>query len=126
MRFSYYNPSPIQARVGDCTVRAICKATGQDWERTYIDLCLQGLIMADMPSANHVWGAYLRAKGFRRCTLPHDIPDYYTVEDFCRDHQSGTYILALDGHAVAAQDGIYYDTWDCGSSPILFYWEKEA
>ena len=31
-----YNPNPVSGqRVGDCTVRAISKATGQDWETTY-------------------------------------------------------------------------------------------
>lgn len=26
-----YNPNPCGCRVGDCTVRAICKATGESW-----------------------------------------------------------------------------------------------
>ena len=31
-RWEYYNPNPAGNRVGDCAVRAICKATGLDWE----------------------------------------------------------------------------------------------
>ena len=59
MGFSYFNPNPEWKQVGDCTVRAIARATGQSWDATYIGLCLQGLIMGDMPSANSVWSAYL-------------------------------------------------------------------
>ena len=40
MPYKYYNPNPMARSVGDCTVRAISKATGQDWEETYIGLCL--------------------------------------------------------------------------------------
>ena len=60
MGFSYFNPNPAGQKVGDCTVRAIAKATGKSWDEVYIGLCLQGLIMGDLPSANSVWGAYLR------------------------------------------------------------------
>lgn len=56
MNWTYYNPNPIAARVGDCTVRAISKVLDQDWEDTYMDLCALGLAMCDLPSANSVWG----------------------------------------------------------------------
>ena len=54
MGFSYFNPNPAGQKVGDCTVRAIAKATGKSWDEVYIGLCLQGLIMGDLPSANSV------------------------------------------------------------------------
>ena len=55
-----HNENPDGRNVGDCTVRAISTALGQEWETTYIALALQGYLMGDMPSANHVWGAYLQ------------------------------------------------------------------
>ena len=66
MRYVPYNPNPTGKNVGDCTVRAISKALGQSWEETYVGLVLQGFIMGDMPSANAVWGAYLRKNNFIR------------------------------------------------------------
>lgn len=51
-----HNENPDGRNVGDCTVRAISTALGQEWETTYIALALQGYLMGDMPSANHVWG----------------------------------------------------------------------
>ena len=32
--FVRYNPNPAGKNVGDCPVRAICKATGQGWHDT--------------------------------------------------------------------------------------------
>ncbi len=121
-----YNPNPFHARVGDCTVRAIAKATGDSWEHTYIMLSLHGLIEGDMPSANVVWGKYLRSKGFRRFTIPDICPDCYTVNDFEVEHPEGTYIVALNGHVVCVVDGNHYDTWDSGDMNPIYYWTKEA
>ena len=49
--------------MGDCTVRAISKATGKEWGETYLAMAVQGYLDGDMPSANAVWGAYLRRHG---------------------------------------------------------------
>ena len=48
--WQYINLNPRKKSVGDCTVRAIAIATGSAWVDTYLDLCLFGMIMADMPS----------------------------------------------------------------------------
>ncbi len=119
-----YNPNPFGKRVGDCAVRAISKALNQSWEETYIGLLLQGFVMRDMPSANAVWGAYLKRKGFSRHMVSDDYDDYYTVSDFCRDNPHGVYILALSGHVVAVSDGNYYDTWDSGDEIPIYFWER--
>ncbi len=119
-----YNANPAEKRVGDCTVRAISRALGQDWETTYTGLALQGYLMCDMPSANAVWGAYLRKKGFRRYIIPEDCPDGYTVADFAADHPQGTYILAISGHVVCVEDGKIYDAWDSSNEIPVYYWER--
>lgn len=123
--FVSYNPNPVGLKVGDCVVRALSKALGQDWEQTYIDLCVEGCLRCDMPSANAVWGAYLRRKGFEREIIPNTCPDCYTVENFCADHPNGTYILALDGHVVSVVDGQYYDTWQSGREVPIYYWHRK-
>ena len=78
-----------------------------------------------MPNANHVWGAYLRRKGFKRHSIPETCPDCYTVSDFCRDFPHGVYVLATNGHVLAVVDGDWYDTWDSGGETPLYYWRKE-
>ena len=80
--------------------------------------------MYDMPSANAVWGAYLRRKGFVRNIVPDDLSDFYAVSDFCRDNPDGVYILALSEHVVAVDNGNYYDTWDSGDEIPVYYWKR--
>lgn len=120
-----YNPNPVAARVGDCTIRAISKATGQTWEETYINLCIYGLMKSDLPSANHVWGSYLKDKGYERLLVDDCGQDCYTVADFAADHPEGTYILAISGHVVAVQNGDYYDTWNSGNEIPIYYWRAK-
>lgn len=123
--YQNYNPNPLKKQIGDCTVRAISKALHQDWESTYSGLALEGFRLCDMPSANHVWGAYLKRKGFNRYIIPETCPDCYTVKDFCRDHPNGIFILAIHGHVVAVEDGIYYDSWDSGDEIPVYYWQRK-
>ena len=119
-----YNPNPRRNRVGDCTVRAISKATGQDWETTYTGLSAVGFNLCDMPSANVVWGLYLKKKGFKRNLVDDNGKDLYTVNDFCKDNPEGVFILAIDGHVVCVVDGDYYDSWDSGEEIPVYYWTR--
>ena len=126
MAWKRYNPNPTGERVGDCTVRALCRATGKAWEPTFCALSVEGFVRGDMPSANHVWGAYLRRLGFKRHVIPDECPDCYTVADFARDHPRGVYVLAISGHVVTVEDGDWHDTWDSGGEIPVYYFAKEA
>ena len=118
------NPNYLDKHTGDCTVRALSIVLGKDWIWTYLELCIQGLIMAQMPSDNQVWDTFLRSKGFQRETIPNSCPDCYTVKDFCNDHKSGIYVLGTGNHVVAIVDGNYIDDWDSGNEIPLFVWSK--
>lgn len=118
------NINPLHKRSDDCTVRAIATVLNLPWEEVYADLCLEGLKFYDMPSANHVWGSYLKKKGFVRHIIPDSCPNCYTVEEFSRDNPKGRYILALHGHVVPVIDGDYIDTWDSGDRIPVYYWKK--
>lgn len=120
-----FNPNPLNNRVGDCTVRAISKATGQDWDTVYTALCLYGFMMKDMPTSNRVWGAYLRKHGYKRHFVDDNDKIVYTVEDFCKDNPKGIFILSIDGHVVCIEDGNAFDSWDSLSEIPVFYWVKE-
>lgn len=120
VEFQRYNPNPTGKNVGDCTVRAISKALGQNWMTTYLGLCIEGALLGDMPSANATWGAYLRRHGFRRGLAEEDI----TVEEFADTHPDGVYLLALSAHVVCIIDGVLYDTWPSGNEIALYYWKR--
>lgn len=132
LKFSYggkavyikHNPNPKGQYVGDCVIRAISTATGITWEEAYINLAVQGYLMSDMPSSNHVWSSYLMDNGFTRHVIPDTCPDCYTVKDFCKDNPKGTFILATGTHVVAVIDGSYCDAWDSGGEVPVYYFKK--
>ncbi len=126
MGYEYYNPNPHRKSTGDCTVRAISKALGQTWEKTYVGLALEGFCRGDLPNADSVWGPYLKQHGFRRYLIPDTCPDCYTIADFAAEHPQGTFILSMPGrHVVAVVDGKWWDSWDSGNEIPSYYWTKE-
>ena len=123
--WQYTNLNPKGKAVGDCTVRAISLATDNGWMETYLDLCLFGLLMADMHSSNAISTAYLKSKGFKRRTIPDDCPDYYTIEDFCKDHPQGTFVIGTGSHLATVIDSVLWDSWDSRNETPVYYFEKE-
>lgn len=118
------NPNPQGNYTGDCVVRAISIAMDNTWYETYVDLCLQGLAMADMPSSNRVWAEYLKKKGWTRHTVPDDCPGCYTIRDFSGEFFKGRYLVGTGSHLVAVIQGSYYDSWDSGDESALTYWKE--
>ena len=120
-----YNANPARNRVSDCTVRAISKLTSQSWDDVYWGLCIQGFLEKDMPSADNVWGDYLRKNGYRRRLIDPSCPDCYTVAQFCEDHPVGDFLLSIPGHVVAVSNSRWYDTFDSGDETPIYYYSKE-
>ena len=124
MAYIYYNPNPFKLSVGDCTIRAISCALNQSWKETYMGLVNQGYHMYDMPSANRVWGQYLKNNGFKKYQLPDACPECYTIRDFCYDFPYGTYVVGTGEHVVCVYNGNYYDSWDSGNEIPIYYFER--
>ena len=124
--YVFFNPNPYGRRVGDCAVRALCKALNQTWEKTYAEMSVYGYSYGDMPNANVVWGRYLKDKGFKKHIIPDTCPDCYNLADFCDEHPDGIFVVALSNHVVTVQNGVYFDTFDSGNEPPLYYWRKES
>ena len=122
--FIDYNPNPVGRRVGDCSVRAISKALGVDWETAYAMIASNGFAMGDMPSSNSVWGAVLRQNGFKKQVIPNSCPDCYTFADFARDNPRGTFVLGTGSHVATVVDGNLYDSWDSSDEIPVFVWYK--
>lgn len=121
----YCNNPAGNIRAGDCVIRAICKLTGDTWEKVYTELSVEGYELRDWGNSNHVWDTYLRKQGFKRYICPNDCPFCYSINDFANEHPKGSYIVATGSHAVAVVDGDYYDSWDSGSEIPIYYYAKE-
>lgn len=125
MAFISTNPNPKGKTVGDCVVRALSIAFDKGWRDVFKELAILSMIECDMPSSNQIWGEYLGEHGFVRHSLVDTCPLCYTVRDFCNDNPQGLFILACEQHVVTSIDGNYYDSWDSGDKPVLFFWTKE-
>ena len=124
MSYVYYNPNPLKLSVGDCTIRAISRALNYSWKRTYLSLVIQGFLMYDMPSANRVWGEFLKSQNFIKRQISDTCPDCYTIRDFCIDNPIGTFIVGTGEHVVCVINGDYYDSWDSGNEIPIYYFER--
>ena len=122
-RWQYFNPHPSGKRIGDCSIRALCKALDLDWKTLHLTLSVHSYALEDMQLSNRAIHSILKQHGFHRRLLD-DFPEDYTVADFCKDHPTGTYVLATDGHVVCVKDGEYFDTWDSGDEIPIYYWTK--
>lgn len=125
MVFEEYNPNPVGRHVGDCSIRAIAKALDTDWETAFILVTVNAYQMGDMPSSDSVWGAVLRENGFYKKIIPNYCPDCYTVEDFCKDHPNGIFVLGFGGHVATVVDGKLYDSWDSSQEIPIYYWYRK-
>ena len=123
-RWVFFNPSPTGRNVGDCSVRAVSKALGVDWEKAFALIAVNAFEMGDVISANAAWGSVLRQNGFKRMGLPSTCPDCYTAEDFAEDHPKGTYVLGFGNHVATVKDGRIFDSWDSSNEVPQYYWEK--
>lgn len=121
-----FNPNPCGRKVGDCAVRAISKALDMSWESAYLLLTINGLQMCDMPSSNGVIASVLRQNGYTRDALSNTCPDYYDVEEFCKEFPTGTYVVFCGGHVCCVDSGNVYDAWDSSKELVQYYWSKEA
>lgn len=118
-----YNPNPKNRKTDDCTIRAISKALGIDWDAAYVLLSTYGLRHKDMMHKNYVWGDLLEESGFKRVPLPNTCPRCLTVAQFAHDNPKGVYVLGTGSHVVTVAGGDWYDAWDSGQEvPIVVYW----
>lgn len=125
MSYRQQNPNPQGKNVGDCTVRAIALATDKSWAEVYMNLCVYGLVMADMPSSNDVWMKYLTDSGWRFHRLQDTCPFCYTIADFAKGHSRGTYIVGTGTHVVCVKNGDWLDAWDSSDKVPMFFFDKE-
>lgn len=132
--FINLNENPFGFKTGDCVVRSISTALNYNWYMVHDELCFLSRKIGDMPSSNRVWKQYLRNKGCTEYIAQNECPNCLTVEQFCKAHPKGRYILstvayskARDNivvtgtHLLAVIDGDYYDTWDSGNDVPLSY-----
>lgn len=124
-RYKNFQPNPKKHKVGDCVLRAMCKAMEKDWDEVYRELCEVGFEVKAMPNDDKAWKEYLKRAGFTEHKIP--VPKGSkrpTVQSFAESHEAGTYVLKVANHVVTCHEGRFYDIWDCGKKSLYGFWEK--
>ena len=133
-RSKYFKASDV----GDCVTRAICNATGMDYNEVY-----QGL--KEFAKNERITKKHKRKSSVRDGVRPTTSKKYLksigwvwvpvmkigtgctmhlTDEDF---FPFGTYIVKISHHLTCVKDGVIYDTYNCsedGPRCVYGYWYK--
>lgn len=120
-----YNPNPRGLNVGDCTVRALCAATGMTWDEAYAAIAAEGFDRKDMPSSNSVWGTWLQDHGFSYQGIQEACPFCTTLSDFAKTHRCGVFVVGTGSHVVTIRDGEWFDTWNSGDTVPLYCFKED-
>lgn len=122
--FIFYNKNPAGNVTGDCVIRALSTISDSEWDDIWLEIMTLAFKEKDMMTSNRIWQKYLHSKGYVRHNIPDTCLDCYTISDFSRDFNVGSFIVGTGTHVVAVKEGNYYDTWDSGSEIPIYYWEK--
>ena len=106
----------------DCAQRAIAAALDVDWDTASDLIYDMAKGMATTTEDDAAWGAVLRRAGFYRAVVPNTCPMCYTLDDFCRDHPHGVYVVKVSNHVATVIDGRLIDTWNSLSGIPQYYW----
>lgn len=115
--WKYYNANSKGNSVDDCVIRAISKAEGKSWDRTYQELSeyarKDGVLFDNVIFVEK----YLDKRYFRTCHYTK------TVGEFANEFNKGTFLVTMKGHITVIIDGTIYDTFDCSSRQMWCAWK---
>lgn len=126
-QFVYYNLNPLQNHTGDCVVRAFAFFFGIPWKRAFLDLIMycadKGVVNFNYRSTYY---GYLREKGYAKIKPP--FREKTSVGEFCENiaKEGKTYLVQIKRHMTIVCNRDVYDTWDCRSKDVDFYWERDG
>lgn len=139
LTFHYHNENPRNRITGDCTFRAIARATGKSWidvVREMAELsCETGYAIDDKNGIER----YMEKIGWVKHPQPRKLDNRkYTGEDFCKalmdvdfrkrytnSKKNVNLICIMAGHVTCIIDGKINDIWDCSDMCIGNYWTEK-
>lgn len=119
MSYMFYNANPEDNDIWDCSVRALSKALGINWEAAYTILSdyarERGLMLDSVESIE----GFLDENFQRFCNYN------MTLGEFADFYNLGTFLVTMPGHITVVEDGTIYDSFDCSDRIIWCSWAVE-
>ncbi len=137
MEFNYFNSNPDAEMFksgkpkgwnrADSSIRAICAATGKDWETVFKSLSEIALKQHDMIDSKNVINDFCILNGFEYDTYGKPAPGAKrpNVAQFSNEHSQGTYILYLRNYFVCIKDGCQLNTIEMKDDSVYSYWKMK-
>lgn len=125
MIFEKYNANPKNKKTGDCVLRAISTALGQDYWKTLDEMVEVTKKTGYYMSEKEGYTAYLKSKGYSMQKMPRKWDNTrYTVEEFADElvKPGYNYLIKVAHHLTCLKDKTLYDTWNCGHKSVGNYW----
>lgn len=121
------NLNPMGRKTTDCVIRAIAKASGEDYFKV-LDLLVEqqkktGYDMSEKMNYDTV----LKNLGFVKKSIKVAKGDKRpTVDEIAKSTKGNNtkIVAAVAHHLVACEKGHYYDIWDCGDKSLYSYYVK--
>ena len=123
--FHFHNENPKGRRTGDCVIRAIGKASGDGWDKTFDGLVEVARRIKSELAWKDCYEKYLTEQGWVKCKQPRKADSTkYTVAEWCKLHRNGNMVVSVSNHLTCIIDGKCYDIWNCTGKTVLNYWTR--
>lgn len=111
---------------GDCVVRAFATAANISWIDAFDILIKKARETYNMPNYKTCFQLVFEEYGFKKhgCKAVAG-KKRMTVEDFCKKHKKGRFILDVAHHSTAVVDGVCYDVWNPANKCVYNYYELD-
>jgi len=109
---------------GDCVVRAFAMAADITWMEAFDLLIENARKTYNMPDYKTNFEKVFEAFGFERKSVKVIAgKKRMTVEDFCKKHKKGHFIVSVANHLTAVVDGVCYDQWNPANKCVYVYYK---
>ena len=124
--FHYHNENPKNRITGDCTFRAIARATGKSWEEVVRKMAEMSIKTGYAVNDKKGIEKYMESIGWIKMPQPRKADGTkYTGAEFAKKNQGNRRVCMIGGHHVTCIiEGKVNDIWDCTNKCIGNYWIK--
>jgi hypothetical protein len=107
----------------DCTVRAISIAYQIPYAQAHAKLKDWGR-KDGKPCMGFAWFMNDRMASTEKGVRPLRHRSLGTLQNFCKNHPTGRYVIRIKGHALAIVDGVINDSWKPAPRKQILEWWK--
>ena len=118
-RHRYFRMKYKKDRVGDCVMRALAIATGEDYQEVRRELWDISFKNGDIPNGRGTTDEFLKRRGF----IKEKKIAGFTLGQYPVSHKE-TYVVVLANHLTCLDQGLVRDLWDCRNWSPYNVWRK--